>query len=325
MIINIGVDVMVKGLKVLVLVVSVLLVVGCMDYKFGMSINQDKSVDIEMSMEMDMLDFMNNMLEEDGMWSKIQEQIITSTCSSMCPYDESSSEYTTCMNECANNAGDTTTTEVPTEEEIREYLDSYFSSGEFNEEEFLSDEERAELESMGYTVETNLDEKNYVYSIHISQHFDNIDDITSDNLIEVNLEEVFNGGGNNLFFSRTDDGNYQANYVWKVSDEDVSYEDVDISEFLTVSYEISLPYASISNNATTVSEDGRTLTWDLMNSDTINYEFSFDSPEDTTNNGDTSISNSNDDIIKIVSICLIAGGVIGLIIVFIILFKNRKK
>ena len=94
---------------------------------------------------------------------------------------------------------------------------------------------------------------------------------------------------------------------------------------MTVSYEISLPYASISNNATTVSEDGRTLTWDLMNSDTINYEFSFDSPEDTTNNGDTSISNSNDDIIKIVSICLIAGGVIGLIIVFIILFKNRKK
>ena len=316
---------MVKGLKVLVLVVSVFLVVGCMDYKFGMSINQDKSVDIEMNMEMNMLDFMNSMLEEDGLWSQIQEQIVINTCSSMCPYDESTSEYTTCINECVSSSGDTSTTEVPTEEEIREYLDYYFSSGEFNEEEYLSEEQRAELESMGYTVETNLDEENYVYSIHISQHFNNIDNITSDNLNELNLEEVFNGEGNNLFFSRTDDGNYQANYVWEMSDEDVNYEDVDISEFLTVSYEISLPYASISNNATTVSEDGRTLTWNLMDRDTIHYEFSFDSPEDTTDSSDTSTSNSNDNILKIVSICLIASGVIGLIIVFIILFKNRKN
>ena len=86
-----------------------------------------------------------------------------------------------------------------------------------------------------------------------------------------------------------------------------------------------MPYASISNNATTVSEDGRTLTWNLMDRDTIHYEFSFDSPEDTTDSSDTSTSNSNDNILKIVSICLIASGVIGLIIVFIILFKNRKN
>ena len=313
---------MVKCLKVFVLVFSVFLIAGCMDYKFGMSINQNKSVDIEMSMEMDMLDFANSMLKEDGLWNEIKEQIITSTCSSMCPYEEGSSEYTTCINECINSSDDTSPTEIPTEEEIREYLDSYFSSGEFDEEEFLSAEKRAELESMGYTVETNLDEENYTYSIHISQHFNNIDDITSDNLNEVNLEEVFNGEGNNLFFSKTDDGNYQANYVWEVTDEDINCEDVDISEFLTVSYEVKLPYASISNNATTVGSDGKTLTWDLSKNKTIQYEFSF---AQKSNHQDQNLFGLSDNTLKIISLCLISGGSIGLLITIIVFIKKSKN
>lgn len=312
---------MVKGLKVLVLVVSVFLIAGCMDYNINMSIHDDKSVDVNMSMKMDLYELVSS----ESMRGMVLNEFYQEVCDANCTYDESSSEYSTCVYDCLENYGTTEEEKSRIDEAIKDYLDEQLNSSEFNEDELFSDEDRQQLEDMGYMVETDLDKENYIYLVHISQHFNNIDDITGDNLSEVNLEEVFNGEGNNLFFSRTDDGNYQANYVWEMSDEDVNYEDVDISEFLTVSYEISLPYASISNNATTVSEDGRTLIWDLINSDTIHYEFSFDSPENTTDSSDTSTSNSNDNILKIVSICLIAGGVIGLIIVFIILLKNRKK
>lgn len=58
---------MVKGLKVLLLVVSVFLIVGCMDYRFNMTVNQDKSVDISMNMEMDMFEFSKNIFYDEEM------------------------------------------------------------------------------------------------------------------------------------------------------------------------------------------------------------------------------------------------------------------
>ena len=50
-----------------------------------------------------------------------------------------------------------------------------------------------------------------------------------------------------------------------------------ISQIYTFS--LTLPKASISNNATTVSEDGKTLTWNLVsgNISTIEFEFEFPS------------------------------------------------
>ena len=43
-----------------------------------------------------------------------------------------------------------------------------------------------------------------------------------------------------------------------------------------VKYIVNLPNKAISHNATEVSEDGKTLTWDLTQSlDTISYEFAF--------------------------------------------------
>ena len=218
-----------KGFKVLCLFLVVLLVAGCMNFNMNMTVNEDKSVDIAMSMEMNLLDFANSMMDDDGMWQAIVDQIVTETCATSCPYDESSTEYTSCMNACIESA--TSSVEKPSESEIREYLDSYFSSGEFNEDEFFSDEDREELESKGYTVETNLDEENYSYQVHISQHFDNIDDVSSTSLDTVNLESVFNGDTNNIFFLKKDNNTYQANYTWTMNNDDIDQNiDIDMND-----------------------------------------------------------------------------------------------
>lgn len=41
-------------------------------------------------------------------------------------------------------------------------------------------------------------------------------------------------------------------------------------------FSVSVPYNALSNNATTVEDDGKTLIWDLMNlknQDTMHFEF----------------------------------------------------
>ena len=309
-----------KGFKVLCLFLVVLLVAGCMNFNMNMTVNEDKSVDIAMSMEMNLLDFANSMMDDDGMWQAIVDQIVTETCATSCPYDESSTEYTSCMNACIESA--TSSVEKPSESEIREYLDSYFSSGEFNEDEFFSDEDREELESKGYTVETNLDEENYSYQVHISQHFDNIDDVSSTSLDTVNLESVFNGDTNNIFFLKKDNNTYQANYTWTMNNDDIDQNiDIDMNDIITFSYEVTLPNAAISNNATLVSSDSKTLTWnlDLNENSNVNYEFSFN------NNNSSESSDVSNNTLKIVSICLIAGGSIGLVIAIVVFMKKRKN
>ena len=309
-----------KGFKVLCLFLVVLLVAGCMNFNMNMTVNEDKSVDIAMSMEMNLLDFANSMMDEDGMWQAIVDQIVTETCATSCPYDESSTEYTSCMNACIESA--TSSVEKPSESEIREYLDSYFSSGEFNEDEFFSDEDREELESKGYTVETNLDEENYSYQVRISQHFDNIDDVSSTSLDTVNLESVFNGDTNNIFFLKKDNNTYQANYTWTMNNDDIDQNiDIDMNDIITFSYEVTLPNAAISNNATLVSSDSKTLTWnlDLNENSNVNYEFSFN------NNNSSESSDVSNNTLKIVSICLIAGGSIGLVIAIVVFMKKRKN
>ena len=309
-----------KGFKVLCLFLVVLLVAGCMNFNMNMTVNEDKSVDIAMSMEMNLLDFANSMMDDDGMWQAIVDQIVTETCATSCPYDESSTEYTSCMNACIESA--TSSVEKPSESEIREYLDSYFSSGEFNEDKFFSDEDREELESKGYTVETNLDEENYSYQVRISQHFDNIDDVSSTSLDTVNLESVFNGDTNNIFFLKKDNNTYQANYTWTMNNDDIDQNiDIDMNDIITFSYEVTLPNAAISNNATLVSSDSKTLTWnlDLNENSNVNYEFSFN------NNNSSESSDVSNNTLKIVSICLIAGGSIGLVIAIVVFMKKRKN
>ena len=307
------------GLKIICLFMVVFLAVGCMNFNTNMTVHSDKSVDIQMSMEMNLLDFANNMMAEDGFWQAIVDQIVTDGCATSCPYDESSTEYTTCMNVCIEEAG---SPEKPSESEIKEYLDSYFSSGEFNEEEFFSSEDKEELESKGYTVDTILDEENYSYQVRISQHFDSIDEVSSTSLDTVRLEDVFNGDTNNIFFLKKDNNTYQANYTWTMNNDDIDQNiDIDMNDIITFSYEVTLPNAAISNNATLVSSDSKTLTWnlDLNENSNVNYEFSFNS------NNSSESSDVSNNTLKIVSICLIAGGSIGLVIAIVVFMKKRKN
>ena len=314
-----------KVFKVGSLFFCVLLLVGCMDFRVNMDIQEDRSVDVAMSMEVNFLDMFQDMTSDESVWASLQQQFLTETCASSCPYEEGSSEYTSCMNTCVESSI-STSTEVPSESELRAYLDTLFQSGELNEENVLSAEDREQLESLGYTVDVQIDQENYIYLVSISQQFDQIDDISSSDDVTVCLGSLFNGEEDNIFFVKKENDTYQANFVWDDQENfDENYADYDFSDYMTYVYEVTLPQPAISNNATEVSSDGKTLTWNVnqAQSNDIQYEFSFVNQVE-----EKAVSNTfslSDDTLKIISIGLMAGGSIGLIIVFIVLAKKSKK
>ena len=137
---------------------------------------------------------------------------------------------------------------------------------------------------------------------------------TTSNLFGSNYKAKFTYNSDSLNdMNQTEDGSVDDSLDADVdidTDTDMDTENMDISNYLTnfdLKYVITLPSKSISNNATTVSEDGRTLTWDLTKSDVSNIEFEFE------------IKNN------IILYAIIGGAALILIIVIAIVINLIKK
>ena len=84
-----------KG-KLLCLIISMFLLVGCIDYKVSMTIKEDKSVNIAMEMEMDYLEFANTMLNDPTTRALLYENLFGSMCDTNCSmYNEGTQEFDT--------------------------------------------------------------------------------------------------------------------------------------------------------------------------------------------------------------------------------------
>ena len=145
-------------------------------------------------------------------------------------------------------------------EEISKYIDSLkekYESNDFNVEEFTKDNN---------------------YGIRISKHYDNIDNNSFaertdkfdllylynndyDKSIETKIFDVDKGFASNR---------YAANFF-----VDLTNKDIDLSN-TKVTFVVYLPKGNVSNNASSVSEDGNTLTWNITNKDRTDIEFVFE-------------------------------------------------
>ena len=157
-----------KGLKIISLILSVFFLAGCIDYNIGTTINNDKSVDINATINIDLFKTTQMFLKTGDTWNEIQKE----ECETSCAETDSN-----CKETCSN-----LTSTTPTDSEIKSYLDEYFLSAEFKEEDLLDEEDIVNLKELGYSVEASLDQETYLYNITISNHFNNIDDIL-ENLI----------------------------------------------------------------------------------------------------------------------------------------------
>ena len=145
-------------------------------------------------------------------------------------------------------------------EEISKYVDSLkekYEVNDFKVEEFTRDNN---------------------YGIRITKHYDNIDNNSFaertdkfdllylynndyDKSIETKIFNVDKGFASNR---------YAANFF-----VDLTNKDTDLSN-TKVTFTVNLPKGSVSNNASSVSEDGNTLTWNITNNGRTDIEFVFE-------------------------------------------------
>lgn len=169
---------------------------------------------------------------------------------------------------------------------------------------YLVDESMSEedITSYGFTKEKYNEGEYYGYKY--TKKISNIDDI-SGTISDFTLEEFQNISESIVFIK--DGDKYKANFV--MSSEEQSEETEGYNIGIEMKFVVTLPNEAISNNATKVSDDGKTLTWNLLDSTSqnISFEFSF-----------------KDNTLLYVGIIL---GIIVLVSVIAIVFiyKNNKK
>jgi len=127
------------------------------------------------------------------------------------------------------------------------------------------------FESKGYKVETV--EENKISNVTITKKFANIDTITSKTEGKFDFSNWLDTAeDSNMFYVKGKQ--YSANWEYDLSgDEDVDYS--MLASMFDITYTVTLPQASISNNATTVSDDGKTLTWTLKYGEVNNVQYTF--------------------------------------------------
>lgn len=151
-------------------------------------------------------------------------------------------------------------------------------------------EDYEELLKYGYKVEEYEEKKDdMVYSgVKITKSFDSIDDISDDkNKVEFDFLTFFNQEDSYkndpaIFYKEGDV--YIANFVFNYTpgEEEMDLEALmeeeeykKLLEAMDLKYTITLPQEAKSHNATKVSKDGKTLTWELEygKKNEVNFEF----------------------------------------------------
>ncbi len=168
------------------------------------------------------------------------------------------------------------------------------------DQKLLEDKDRKVIENKGYTI-TDYNENGMVGNI-ISKKVDNIDEISASRNIEYDLSGILDEKSDEKYIFNVKKGLLKNTYTAKFkfaaeesnmdsSDDSIEYdgssndgtsgnlEDLDFSKMMSkldLSFNVSLPYKAISNNANKVSNEGKDLNWSLLKDKSTNIDFEFE-------------------------------------------------
>lgn len=180
-------------------------------------------------------------------------------------------------------------------------------------------------------VEVSRYERNGYYGYQMTYEINNIDDVSSKEKVDSSLFEDFNiqdtenTNNNNekkIMFQKEDD-TYYANYKLSDTSNSSNGMEANLSMInLSLKYTVTLPTKPIEHNADTISEDGKTLTWNIssLNEDRDSIKYSFKLKD--------VVVGAKTDGLNTEMIMLIAGIVIIVIIIVVVLIlfaRNNKK
>lgn len=271
--------------KILLSILVVMGLTGCVKYNVSMGVNDDKSVDFEVIYAAD--------IKVTESFNELSD-------------DESSKETT--------NSSD----------------DSGVKKEDYN---WLSEK--------GYKVEDYKEstDKSVYVGVKISKTFKSIDDITKseDKQIDINLmfddKEKFD---DSQLFSKT--GNiYKANIIFDMSEDSEKNETreddaIDTSNLqnallstMDLKYTVKLPTKALSNNATIVSEDGKTLTWILEYNKKNEIQYTFEIDENIASKKSKDSAQPTTGAISGNMTLYIVIGALAVVVIVLIVLLTRKK
>ena len=269
-----------KYLKIMLIILVVgLLTTGCMEEKVSMVINNDKSMDFSMYVSLDLKAMQDLANSFGGTNDEMTDE-----------------EYLNCLDE---NDGDETNCIAP---------DS--SSSDFDIDDIkdsIDEGEIKKLEDKGYTVTQNVTSNRY--ELQVSKKFANIDDVSSNEDVTYNLD-ISNSEDteeNPQFFKIENDEQTSDDSDSSFNIGTDSFDPSILSSMVKINFQLTLPNESISNNATSISNDKKTLTWDLVSDENKDISVTFALPNENKN-------------------LIMYGGIgIGILLVLIIIIVVIKK
>ncbi len=188
----------------------------------------------------------------------------------------------------------TENTEEYTDEERWDFLEKSLKDGE---DSLFKEANESNLKAEKYEKDGF---KGYIFTGKIAS----IDEITVKNENELDASDITEIADSKLFIKNKDV--YKAVLPFDTNGE---YDSSTIPSNMGIDMKliVTLPNKAISSNATSVSEDGKTLTWDLMKLSGENITFEFKFPQNT-----------------MLTISLIIGIIIVFVIVLAAIISNKK-
>jgi len=188
--------------------------------------------------------------------------------------------------------------------------------GYMGEEASNGEKEKQELKDKGLDVEDYQQDGYTGYTV--KKHYNNIDEVSSTEDVTANIgaegdaEKLFKATKG--FFGTTYKATFKSEDADSYSSQMQSYKDnesyKEYMKGMEIKFIVNLPSKAKSNNATTVSNDGKTLEWDLMTTPNVEFEFE--------------MTNTTNLIIVIGGACAVAAIIISVVAVVIKKKKNNK-
>lgn len=227
-----------KASNLILVICSLFLLSGCMKHNVSMTINKDKSMDLEIIYAID-VDQIKSMMNSIG---DINDNDAT---------DDNALEGTSDNETIEDDENDIDMSDVNTEEE------------------------KNALEKRGYKV---VEYNNDGYEgIKATLKIDNIDNVSVEEDLKVKLSDILLEDFDDDKFFTVKKGffknTYTANFVYEMNDNTSSSAPINLSN-LDIKYTVKLPDKSISNNADIVRDNE--LSWIISLDKTTNVEYSFE-------------------------------------------------
>ena len=185
----------------------------------------------------------------------------------------------------------------------------------FGNKQSVNKKNQKELKEKGYKIKDYAKDK--MKGVKITKHFKNIDEISSDKNVKYSLSGLTEGKNKDEYVFKVKKGLFKNHYIAKfdfnMGDSSASNGSTNMNSYLSsmdLSYNVTLPYKAIKNNATKVNKNKTKLTWDLTKNTKDKIEFEFELYNTT-----------NIIIFSVIGVLLVA----GIVFAIVMIVKNSKK